>query len=419
MAQSRARNALYAQAGGTTAVINASAAAVIETARKHRNRIGKVFGARDGLLGMLAEDLIDTSRESAPAIRLLAGTPGSAFGTCRAGLDDYAHDRERWERLIAVLRAHDIGYVFYNGGNGSADKACKLSQLGGRFGYPLTVVGIPKSIDNDIVGTDCCPGFGSAAKYLATSMREAALDLASMASTSTRVFILEVMGRNAGWLTAACGLAGEGGGDAPQVLLFPARAFDKKRFLARVNDTVARQGCCAIAVSEGLRDAGGRLMNSSGRADAHGNPQLGGVAPLLAQLVQVKLSHKCHWAVADYLQRAARHIASATDVAQARAVGVRAVELALEGRNGLMPVIERVSSAPYRWKLATVRLVDVAVKERRLPGKFIARNGMHITDDCREYLAPLINGEEFPIYRAGLPQYARLKHTHVKRRLPG
>ncbi len=418
MAALQPRNALYAQAGGATAVINASAAAVILTARKHRKLIGKVFAARDGLLGMLTEDFVDMTKESAAAVRLLAGTPGCAFGTCRAGLDDYAKDRERWERLIAVFRAHDIGYIFYNGGNGSADTASKLSQLGALFGYSLTVVGIPKTIDNDIVGTDSCPGFGSAAKYIATSMREGAIDLASMASTSTRVFSLEVLGRNAGWLTAACGLAAARPGDAPQVLLFPEYPFDEGRFLERVNESVRRHGHCAVGVSEGTRDAAGVLLSISGPADSHGNPQLGGVAPMLAQLVQSKLAHKCHWAVADYLQRSARHIASATDVEQARAVGAAAVELAISGGNGLMPVIERVSSSPYRWKLRHVRLADIAVRERRLPRKYISADGMNITSACRAYLTPLIQGEDVPPFQGGLPIYSRSIHVPVKRRLP-
>ena len=418
MAARQPRNALYAQAGGATAVINASAAAVIESARRHRRLIGKLFAARDGLLGMLAEDFIDTSNEAPAAIRALAATPGCAFGTCRAGLDDYAQDRERWERLIAVFRAHDIGYIFYNGGNGSADTAWKLSQLGARFGYPLTVVGIPKTIDNDIVGTDSCPGFGSAAKYIATSMREAAIDLASMASTSTRVFILEVMGRNTGWLTAACGLAAAAPGAAPQALLFPEIAFDAECFLARVNESVRRFGHCAVGVSEGARDATGTLLSVTGPADSHGNPQLGGVAPLLAQMVQSRLGHKCHWAVADYLQRSARHIASATDVEHARAVGRAAVELALAGGNGLMPVIERLSSRPYRWRLGTVRLGDIAVRERRLPRKYITADGMNITAACRTYLTPLIQGEDIPPFKAGLPSYTRPVRAHVKRLLP-
>ena len=412
------RNAIYAQAGGATAVINATAAAVIDAARRRRRQIGKLYAAKDGLLGLLAEDLFDTSRESAQAIRLLASTPGSAFGTCRAGIDDYLRDRERWERIIAVLRAHDIGYVFYNGGNGSADTAWKLSQMGERFSYPLTVVGIPKTIDNDILGTDTCPGFGSAAKYLATSLREATLDLASMASTSTRVFILEVMGRNAGWLTAACGLAAQASTAPQPLLLFPELAFDEGRFLRAVGAAVKKHGYCAIAASEGARDAAGQFLSMAGGADSHGNPQLGGVAPLLAHLVHDRLGHKCHWAVADYLQRSARHVASATDVAQAHAVGEAAVEFALAGANGCMPVIRRNASRPYRWSIGSVDLADIAVKERRLPRRFMSADGMRLSAEGRAYLEPLIAGEAVPPFRGGLPHYPALKLARVRRLLP-
>ncbi len=411
------RNAIYAQAGGATAVINATAAAVIEAARRQPRRIGRLYAAKDGLLGLLAEDLIDTSRESAQAIRLLASTPGSAFGTCRAGIGEYVRDRERWERIIAVLRAHDVGYVLYNGGNGSADTAHKLSQMGERFSYPLTVVGIPKTIDNDILGTDTCPGFGSAAKYLATSLREATLDLAAMASTSTRVFILEVMGRNAGWLTAACGLAAEPGRAPQPLLLFPEQAFDEARFLKGVEAAVTKQGYCAIAVSEGLRDGAGRLLSQAGGVDSHGNPQLGGVAPALARLVHDRLGFKCHWAVADYLQRSARHLASATDVAQARALGEAAVDFALSGANGCMPVIRRDSASPYRWSIGSVKLADIAVKERRLPRRFMSADGMHLSAAGRAYLAPLIVGEDLPPFQGGLPAYPTLKLLRVRRRL--
>lgn len=416
--QTRPPNALYAQAGGATAVINVTAAAVIEAARRQRRKIGKLYAAKDGLLGLLAEDLIDTSKETSPSIRLLAATPGSAFGTCRAGIDDYVRDRARWERIIAVLRAHDIGFVLYNGGNGSADTAWKLSQMGERFGYPLTVVGIPKTIDNDIIGTDTCPGFGSAAKYLATSLREASLDLASMASTSTKVFILEVMGRNAGWLTAACGLAAEPSHSPQPLLLCPEQAFDEAHFLKAVDASVKKHGHCAIAASEGVRDAGGRLLSVAGGADSHGNPQLGGVAPILARLVQHRLGHKCHWAVADYLQRSARHLASAIDVAQAHALGEAAVGMALAGANGRMPVIRRESDAPYRWSIGSVDLADIAVKERRLPRRYISRDGLHLSAAGRAYLAPLVAGEDLPPFKGGLPHYPALKLERVRRLLP-
>src|SRR5580765_3560208 len=335
------KNALYAQSGGVTAVINASAAGVIETARKHRNRIGKVYAGRDGIIGVLTEDLIDTSSEPASAISRLKTTPGGAFGSCRYKLKSIDENRAHYERLIDVFRAHDIGFFFYNGGNDSADTAWKISQVGEKLGYPLVCVGIPKTVDNDLAITDNCPGFGSVAKYVATSIREAGFDVASMSKTSTRVFVMEVMGRHAGWITAACGLAAEREGDAPQLLLFPEIQFDEERFIARVDAVVKQYGYCAIGVSEGMRNADGKFLSESGLKDAFGHAQLGGVAPLIAQLVQAKLKQKYHWAVADYLQRAARHIASKTDVEQSYAVGKAAVELAVKGRSGVMPVIER------------------------------------------------------------------------------
>ncbi|MGH8648700.1 MAG: 6-phosphofructokinase, partial [Burkholderiales bacterium] len=340
------KNAFYAQSGGVTATINTTACAVIETARKHRNRIGKVYAGRDGIIGALTEDLIDTSKDSAAAIRALRHTPGGAFGSCRYKLKNPGESRAQYERLIEVFKAHDIGYFLYNGGNDSADTSHKVSQVAQSLGYPLVCVGIPKTVDNDLALTDCCPGFGSVAKYVATSIREAGYDVASMARTSTRVFILEVMGRHAGWITAACGLAQDKAGEAPHILLFPEILFDEERFLARVTETIGTHGYCAVGVSEGLRRPDGKFLSESGLRDAFGHAQLGGVAPLIAQLVQEKLKQKYHWAVADYLQRSARHIASKTDALQSYAVGKAAVELAVKGRGGVMPIIIRKSSKP-------------------------------------------------------------------------
>src|SRR5213592_3194360 len=335
------KNAFYAQSGGVTAVINASAAGVIETARTHRNRIGKVYAGRDGIIGALTEDLIDTSREPASAISRLKTTPGGAFGSCRYKLKGIDENRAHYERLIEVFRAHDIGFFFYNGGNDSADTCLKVSQLSQRMGYPLTAVHVPKTVDNDLAVTDCCPGFGSVAKYVATSMREAAFDVASMAKTSTRVFVLEVMGRHAGWITAAVGLAADEATPIPLVLLFPEIRFDEAKFLAEVDARVKQFGYCCVGVSEGLHNAEGKLMAEAGTKDAFGHAQLGGVGPLIATLVKDRLGHKYHWAVADYLQRAARHLASKTDLEQAYAVGKAAVELAVAGKNAVMPAILR------------------------------------------------------------------------------
>ena len=411
------KNAFYAQSGGVTAVINATACGLIEAARKHKNRIGKVYAGRDGIIGALTEDLIDTSKESASAIRALRYTPSGAFGSCRYKLKGLEENRAQYERLIAVFKAHNIGYFFYNGGNDSADTAYKVSQISEKLGYPVTCVGVPKTVDNDLAVTDCCPGFGSVAKYVATSIREAGFDVASMARTSTKVFVLEVMGRHAGWITAACGLAAEKAGDAPQILLFPEMTFNQEKFLARVDAVVKKYGYCAIGVSEGIRGADGKFLSESGLKDAFGHAQLGGVAPQIANLVKDKLGYKYHWAVADYLQRAARHIASKTDVEQAYAVGKAAVELAIKGRNAVMPVIVRKSNKPYKWTIECADLKDIANKEKMMPRDFITADGFHITEKCRRYLSPLIAGEDYPPYKNGLPSYIKLKNVAVKKKL--
>lgn len=411
------RNAIYAQSGGVTAVINATACGVIETARKHRGGIGRVYAGRYGIIGVLTEDLIDTSKESPAAIRALRHTPAGAFGSCRYKLKGLEESRAQYERLLAIFKAHDVGYFFYNGGNDSADTAWKVSQLAEKLAYPLICIGIPKTVDNDLVVTDSCPGFGSVAKYVATSMRETGYDVASMARASTKVFVLEVMGRNAGWITAACGLAAERQGDAPHILLFPEIVFDPENFLARVDATVRRYGYCTVAVSEGIKDAGGNFLSQSGKRDAFGHAQLGGVAPRIAGLVRDRFGYHCHWAVADYLQRAARHLASKTDVQQAYAVGKAAVELAIKGRNAVMPVIVRKSNRPYRWALGVAALADIANREKKLPRDFISKDGYHITSKGRLYLAPLIQGEDPPPYKNGLPDYVKLKNVAVRKKL--
>ncbi|HET6588253.1 MAG TPA: 6-phosphofructokinase [Oleiagrimonas sp.] len=407
---------LYAQSGGVTAVINATAGAVIETAR---SRGVKVYAARNGILGALREDLIDTSKESKSAIAALAHTPGGAFGSCRYKLKSLDDNRAEYERLIDVLRAHDIRWFLYNGGNDSADTALKLSQIGRKLGYDITCIGVPKTVDNDLVITDCCPGFGSVARYTALSTLEASLDVASMSDTSTKVFVLEVMGRHAGWIAAASGLAGEGADDAPHMILFPEHVFDEKAFLARVKATVERVGWCTVVASEGVRDTSGKLLADAGTRDAFGHVQLGGVAPLLASLVHEKLGLKVHWALPDYLQRSARHAASKVDVEQAQAVGKAAVDYALKGMNAVMPVIKRISDAPYRWKIEQAPLSKIANREKKMPKSFIARDGFGITAAARRYLAPLIHGEAPPpLGRDGLPKYVRLKNVAVTKKLP-
>jgi 6-phosphofructokinase len=409
------RNAFYAQSGGVTAVINASAAGVIETARKHKKVIGKVYAGRNGILGALTEDLIDTGKEPAANIRALMHTPGGAFGSARYKLKGVEKGGHEYERLIEVFKAHDIGFFFYNGGNDSADTCLKVSQISATLGYPIIAVHVPKTVDNDLPITDTCPGFGSVAKYVATSMREAGLDVESMAKTSTKVFILEVMGRHAGWITAATGLAQSKAGEAPHLLLFPEIAFDEPAFLAQVESMVKQFGYCAIGASEGLQNAEGKFLSESGLKDAFGHAQLGGVAPMLANLVQSQLKLKQHWAVADYLQRAARHIASRTDLEQSYAVGKAAVEFAAKGMSGVMPTIVRTSSKPYRWKIGVAKLTDVANVEKKMPRDFITADGFHITARCRNYLEPLIGGEAFPPFEKGLPKYVRLKNVAVRK----
>ena len=409
-------NLLYAQSGGVTAVINATASGVITEARARRIR---VLAAREGILGALREDLVDTGRERIADIRALAHTPGGAFGSCRFKLKSLDEDRAKYQRLLDVFRAHDVRWFLYNGGNDSADTALKVSQLAEASDYPLTCIGVPKTIDNDLAVTDCSPGFGSAAKYTAVSVREAALDVASMAGSSTRVFVYEAMGRHAGWLAAAAGLAGEGPDDAPHLILFPERAYDEADFLARVQAVVDRVGWCVVVASEGIRTADGRFVaESGGGSDAFGHAQLGGVAPYLAGRVQDALGLKVHWAVPDYLQRSARHIASKTDLDQAIAVGRAAVRYALEGRNATMPAVRRVSASPYRWTIEPAPLTRVANREKKMPGAFLRRDGYGITAAARRYLQPLVRGEAWPPYRDGLPAYVSLKNMPVAKKLP-
>ena len=411
------RNAFYAQSGGVTAVINASACGVLEAAREFPAQIGRVLAGRNGIIGALTEDLIDTSRESAAAIAALRHTPAGAFGSCRYKLKGLAENRAEYARLIDVFRAHDIGYFFYNGGGDSADTCLKVSQLSAELGFPVQAIHIPKTVDNDLPLTDTCPGFGSVAKYVAVSIREAGFDVASMAKTSTKVFVMEVMGRHAGWIAAAGGLAHEAEDDAPHLILFPEISFDEEEFLRRVDACVKTHGYCAIVVSEGIKNAAGQFVADAGTRDAFGHAQLGGVAPVLAQLIKDRLQYKYHWAVADYLQRAARHIASKTDVEQAYAVGKAAVELAMAGKNSRMVTIVRTSDDPYRWEIGDAELADIANVERKMPRDFITPDGYGITPLCRRYLKPLIAGEDYPPFHEGLPQYIKLKNLAEPKKL--
>ena len=410
-------NAFYAQSGGVTAVINASACGVIETARLHKLRIGKVYAGKNGIIGALREELIDTSKDTKKSIRALKHTPSGAFGSCRYKLKSIEDNRAEYERLIEVFKAHNIRYFFYNGGGDSMDTAHKISQISEIMDYPIICIGIPKTVDNDLPITDNCPGFPSVAKYVAVSIREAGFDVASMAESSTKVFVMEVMGRHAGWIAAAGGLAAEEEGDAPHIIIFPEIAFNREQFLKKVDRCVKKFGYCAIVVSEGAATKDGKFLADSGTVDAFGHKQLGGVAPVVAQMVKDKYGYKYHWAVADYLQRSARHIASAVDVEQAYAVGKAAVDFALKGKNATMPVIIRKATKKYSWMIGEARLEDVANVEKMMPRNFISRDGFHITEACRNYLQPLIVGEDYPPYKNGLPQYVRLKNVLVDKKL--
>jgi len=413
-----AHNAFYAQSGGVTPVINASAAGIIQTAAQFPDQINKVYAGQDGILGALFEDLIDTSQEDAADIEALKMTPSGAFGSCRYKLKSIEEHQAEYKRLIEVFKAHDIRYFFYNGGGDSQDTAYKVSQLSQSMDYPITCVGVPKTIDNDLPFTDCSPGFGSVAKYVAVSILEASMDVASMSSTSTKVFVMEVMGRHAGWIAAASGLAADGRGLGPDIILFPEVAFEQAEFLARVASTVEQKGHCSIVVSEGAHYPDGRFLADSGVKDAFGHAQLGGVAPVVTGMIKQELDLKCHWAVCDYLQRAARHIGSKTDLEQAYALGRAAVELAVAGTNAVMPTIVRTNDSPYRWEIGHAPLAKIANVEEKMPSEFISEDGFFITDACRKYLSPLIQGEDYPSYSNGLPDYVVLKKHKIAKKLP-
>jgi len=410
-------NLFYAQSGGVTSVINASACGVIETARQNKDRIGKVYAGRNGIIGALREELIDTGKESAATIAALRHTPAGAFGSCRYKLKGFEENQAEYERLMEVFKAHNIRYFLYNGGGDSQDTANKVSQLSLQQGFPIQCIGVPKTVDNDLPITDNSPGFGSVAKYVAVSIREAGLDVASMCESSTKVFVMEVMGRHAGWIAGAAGLAAEQEGDAPHIILFPEIPFDRKKFLKKVDSCVKKFGYCAIVVSEGAQNRDGSFLADAGGKDAFGHVQLGGVAPFVAAMVKEELGYKYHWAVSDYLQRAARHIASATDVEQAYAMGKAAVEFALAGKNAVMPTIVRKPGKKYRWSVGEANLADVANVEKTMPRNYISADGFGITDAAREYFAPLIQGEDYPPYKSGLPQYARLKKVLIPKKL--
>lgn len=411
------KNVIYAQSGGVTSVINASASGVISACRKHGEHIDNLYAAQNGILGVLNEDLIDTSKESADDIDALKHTPGGAFGSCRYKLKSLKDNQAEYTRIIEVCKAHEVRYFFYNGGNDSADTCLKIAQVAKELNYPLQAIHIPKTIDNDLVVTDNCPGFGSVAKYVATSTLEAGIDLGSMCLTSTKVFILEVMGRHAGWIAASAALARNGAFNSPHIILLPEVTFNQEKFLAKVKQVVEEVGFCVIVASEGIKDNSGELLSSSGSFDAFGHAQLGGVAPLLAQIIKQNLGYKYHWGVSDYLQRSARHLASKIDVAQAYRLGQSAVEFAIAGKSGIMPYIKRVSSDPYIWEIDSVELTQVANLEKHLPQDFISADGFDVTSKCIEYLKPLIEGEDYPPFKAGIPNYVTLQNLKIAKKL--
>ena len=409
------KNAFYAQSGGVTAVINATACGVIEAARQHSDKIGTVYAGENGIIGALSENLIDTSVESQADIEALKHTPSGGFGSCRYKMKSLEANKVEYERLIEVFKAHNIGYFFYNGGGDSADTCLKVSQLSERMGYPIQAIHIPKTVDNDLPITDNCPGFGSVAKYIAVSTLEASFDVASMCATSTKVFVLEVMGRHAGWIAAAGGMLDP---SIPVVILFPEVDFNEDAFMKKVDSNVKEFGYCTIVVSEGTKWPDGRFLAEQGTRDDFGHAQLGGAAPVVANLINEKFGYKYHWAVADYLQRSARHLASNSDVEHAYALGQAAVEMALDGKNSVMPSIIRTSNNPYTWEIGLGELKDVANVEKMMPENYISKDGFSITDKCREYIAPLIEGENYPPYKNGLPDYVVLKKSKVEKKLP-
>ena len=410
------RNVLYAQSGGVTAVINATAAGVIEAARESKE-IGKIYAAKNGILGALKEEIIDTNLESAKEISKLKHTPGGAFGSCRYKLKDLKENKSEYQRLLDIFVAHNIGYFFYNGGGDSQDTANKIANFTKEMGFPVQCIGIPKTVDNDIPFTDNCPGFGSVAKYIAISTKEAGLDVLSMSETSTKVFILEVMGRHAGWIAASSGLAKQNEGDPPHIILFPEITFNKSKMISKVRSSVKKDGYCVIVVSEGVRDRKGNFLADAGTTDAFGHKQLGGVAPQIASIINSSLGYKYHWAVSDYLQRSARHIASQTDLDHAYAVGQAAIKFVLNGENAVMPIIKRGKTKKYSWSIDKVALSRVANKEKKMPRSYISKDGFSITKSCRDYLNPLVQGEAYPPYKNGMPVTASLKNKLVKKKL--
>jgi len=411
-------NIFYAQSGGVTPVINATAAGVIDAYNQNRKSFGKLYIGKNGILGALKEELIDISMENKSELALLKQTPGGAFGSCRLKLNDFKKSIKDFERIYEVFKKHNIRYFFYNGGGDSQDTTNKVSKFFKERNYSIVCIGLPKTIDNDLPVTDNCPGFGSVAKYIATSTLEASLDVKSMCETSTKVFILEVMGRHAGWLAASAGVIKEKTGDAPHLILLPEIKFNQSLFLKKVKEATIKYGYCVIVASEGIKDGKNKFLSDSGLKDSFGHAQLGGVAPILSSIITEKLKYKVHWAVSDYLQRAARHIASKVDVNQAYTLGLESIKLAKTDINNIMLTIKNDSTRQnYKWSISSTNLDNVANVEKMLPKSFIKSNNFEITNSCKQYILNLIQGEDYPTYQNGFPKYAKLKCETIKKKL--
>ena len=400
------KNALYAQSGGVTSVINSSAYGVILQLKETQSD-ALIYAAKDGILGIINDNVYDLQKTQKP-LNLLLNSPAGMFGSCRYKLPEIT-EKEFYNKMFEKLDKRSIKYIFYNGGNDSADTCLKIALAAKGIGYDLNAIAVPKTIDNDLIVTDNCPGFGSVAKYVATSAMEASLDLKSMCKTSTKVFVLEVMGRHAGWIAAAAELANTLCSDIyVHKILLPEVPFNEEKFLQGVESDISKFGYSVIVASEGLKDSNGNLYSEAGQKDSFGHSQLGGLSPKIAKLIKDKIGLKYHWAVSDYLQRSARHLSSMTDIEQAIAVGRYAVDFALSGKTGIMPVIKRVSNDPYRWEIAEGDLSEIANQEKLVPDNYIAENKFRINSSGIAYLKPLIQGESFPDFFSGLPKYEQL-----------
>jgi 6-phosphofructokinase 1 len=414
-------NLLVAQSGGPTAVINASVAGVIQEAGKHPF-IEEIYGGLNGILGILNEDLVDLNEEKAKSIEGLKYTPAAALGTCRYKLD-FKKKPERAnadiERVFEVLQAHNIRYFFYAGGNDSQDTADKIHQRAVERGYEMRVIGVPKTIDNDLPHTDHCPGYGSVIKYAAATVMEIALDVGTMATEEGSCCVVEVMGRSAGWIAAGTVLAKRAPNDAPHIILLPEIPFDEAAFLQKVKEVAAACRSCIVVVGEGLKDhKGEEVAADRSRMDAFGHPVLSGAAEHLESVVQAKLGLKSRSVKLGYAQRAAAHFASATDSAEAVACGEAAVRAAVEGKSGFMVKLVRLKENPYRWTTDLQPLGDIANVEHLVPREWISEDGFLPNEKFVEYARPLIEGEVKVPVEGGLPKYVVLEKVRIEKKLP-